>query len=151
MRTICIFLIAICWLPISLLGQEKEKQPENARQLLEILKDTEGCYSWPTFRQELNWVKDADIPFLMRLLDSKKECAHVVLPASSHIPMEKSTVGHQAAYMIEGYWKRFYPSKLSSDRFKPDYQEIKSWHWNWARLRKVEQSTAADAAGGAAE
>ena len=124
-------------------AQELEQRyPDDVKELIEILKKADGVYTWPGIRQKLDWVRDSDIPYLVGLLESKEECAHVVLAISSRMPMLKSTVGHQAAYLIEGYWKRFYPTSLSSDAYKADSEQIRSWYQQWSRLSEVEQRLA---------
>lgn len=118
-------------------GQDMGKKPASAKDLIDILRKAGTFYNWPGFTCDLNWVKDSDIPYLMDVLDSEEECAHVVQGISSCLPMKKSTVGHEAAYLIEGYFKHFYPAELSSSGFKPKVEEIRRWYLTWERLMEV--------------
>jgi hypothetical protein len=73
----------------------------------------------------------------MELLDSKEPCGFVPLSGSSiHYP-GKSTIGHEAAYLIEGFWKRYYPTELTSPQYKPDVEGIKHWYLMWSHLKKL--------------
>jgi hypothetical protein len=62
-------------------------------------------------------------------LDSREPCAPVVSVKSSFIP-DWSTVGDEAAFMILGFRKGWYPPDLHSGGIGPDVKdEIRSW---WA-------------------
>ena len=64
----------------------------------------------------MDFVKESDLPYLVSLLDSKEPCKFVDMALSSIYYSGKSTVGHEAAYLIEGFWKRYYPTDLTSQR-----------------------------------
>ncbi len=85
----------------------------------------------------LDYVKESDISSLITLLDSKEPCAHVVHSLSSIPPLNRSTVSHEAAYLIEGFWKRYYPTELSSHRYMPDIEAIKHWYAVWSNMKKL--------------
>ena len=53
-------------------------------------------------------MKDSDLPFLIGLLDSKEPCAILDQSDSSIYHHGNSTVGHEAAYLIEGFWNHRY-------------------------------------------
>jgi hypothetical protein len=75
----------------------------------------------------------------MELLDSKEPCGFVALSISSiHYP-GSSTVGHEAAYLIEGFWKRYYPTELTSQKYTPDVEGIKRWYQAWGHFKKLAQ------------
>ena len=65
----------------------------------------------------------------IKLLDSSEPCANVQNPLSSYIDPERSTVGNEAAYLIEGFRHDRYPPRLNSTRPPCDIEEIKKW---WA-------------------
>lgn len=77
-----------------------------------------------------NFVQDEDLAGLVQLLDSIEPAAHAVLLISSYAPRDASTVGHEAAYLLEGYRVGVYPPSLGSYNFTPNYAELK------ARYRK---------------
>ena len=74
-----------------------------------------------------NWVQEKDLPKLILLLDSPVPCASVMDIRSSSWP-GVSTVGEQAAFMILGFRKGWYPPDLHSGRMPPDVKdEIRAW------------------------
>lgn len=73
-----------------------------------------------------NFVQDEDLAGLVQLLDSVEPAAHAVLLISSYAPQGASTVGHEAAYLLEGYRVGVYPPSLGSYSFKPNYAELKA-------------------------
>lgn len=73
-----------------------------------------------------NFVQEEDLAGLVQLLDSIEPAAHAVLLISSHAPQGASTVGHEAAYLLEGYRVGVYPPSLGSYNFTPNYAELKA-------------------------
>ena len=73
------------------------------------------------------WIKEDDLPELMNLIDSTEPCPSVRAACSSYIGTGTSTVGNEAAFLIEGYRKGRYPPGLNSTRPRPDIREIRSW------------------------
>jgi hypothetical protein len=73
-----------------------------------------------------NFVQDEDLAGLIQLLDSIEPAAHAVLLISSCAPQGPSAVGHEAAYLLEGYRVGVYPPSLGSYNFKPNYAELKA-------------------------
>jgi TonB family protein len=63
-----------------------------------------------------NWIKAEDIPALIKLFDAKQPCAHVVSVLSSYLPPKSSTVGNEAAYLVDGFFKGQYPPGLYSHK-----------------------------------
>lgn len=109
--------------------------PDSPSKLIETLKASEARYI--ILMHRLDYVKESDLPYLVGLLDSKEPCAHVLLSVSSYLPGGKSTVGHEAAYLIEGFWKRYYPTKLTSDQYKANVEDIKDWYRMWSHMKKL--------------
>jgi hypothetical protein len=58
-----------------------------------------------------NWIREEDVPALIKLFDSKEKCASVVLAHSSSKP-PKSTVGQEAARMVYSFFSGMYPFGL---------------------------------------
>ncbi len=73
-----------------------------------------------------DWIKDKDIPELMKLIDSEEPCAGVQMVISSYLA-GRSTVGNEAAFLIEGFIKGSYPPALDSTRWKPNRDKIREW------------------------
>lgn len=72
------------------------------------------------------FVRSEHIPALIALLDSEEPCASVTLASSSTLLFD-STVGIEAAYLIEGYRAGEYPPDLNSTRQPVDREEILRW------------------------
>jgi len=103
------------------------------RGALEFLDFIRGKSGWYTvWGDHENWVKEEDLPELMMLLDSTEQCANVNRSVSSWIDFEPSTVGNEAAYLIEGFRKGRYPPGLNSTRPRPNKDEIRQW---WSARR----------------
>ncbi len=76
-----------------------------------------------------NWVSAKDIPALIKLINSETPCSSVASVVSSYISPGISTVGHEAAFIIEGFRKGKYPPHLNSSRWQANKIEILEW-WN---------------------
>lgn len=96
--------------------------------LLDLLKRWESN-NWLSPILPFGWVKESDLPALVELLDSTEPCANVQSMVSSFMDSKRSTVGNEAAYLIEGFRNDWYPPRLNSTRPKCDIEEIKKW---WA-------------------
>jgi hypothetical protein len=116
------------------------KLPDSPSKLIEILKGAGERYTIGDVR--VDYVKESDLQYLVSLLDSKDPCRFVDMPDSSIYYPGKSTVGHEAAYLIEGFWKRYYPTGLTSQQYKPDTEAIKRWYGQWSRLKKLSEGGA---------
>ena len=88
----------------------------------------------------MDYVRESDLPYLVGLLDSKEPCAFVDLAVGSIDSPGKSTVGHEAAYLIDGFWKRYYPTGLTSRQFTHDFEGKKQWYRMWSHLKKLAES-----------
>lgn len=79
-------------------------------------------------RRVKGWILEQHLPALIARLDSKVGCAPVVHAKSSYLP-PASTVGAEAALMIEGFRDDGYPSHLHAGRAaRPE--ELRDW---WRR------------------
>ena len=85
-----------------------------------------------------NFVRDEDVPELMALIDSPKPCASLVSSISSQLPSNRSSVGEQAAYLIECYRDRMCPLELTSEGRNTDREALKRWYSLW-RLQAPER------------
>jgi len=81
-----------------------------------------------TFRDPVKgWIEREHIPALIALLDSTELCTAVVDARSSFLP-DSSTVGDEAAMLIDGYRDGYYPSRLHASRYTyADKQAMRAW------------------------
>ena len=84
------------------------------------------------------WVKEQDLPGLFALLDSTAPCANVSSGYSSFIDWQKSTVGNEAAWLIQSFRVGKYPPALNSTRPRPDKDALKLWWRN--RLHAAQEN-----------
>ena len=99
-----------------------------------ILKEHKD--GWITVGQApIGWIKKHHVEQLMTLIDSKDPAVPVVSIISSYLPFkERSTVGNEAMFLIEGFRKGRYPPGLCSVYgFKGDPEEYKRWYENQKR------------------
>ena len=131
MKRMLIISLCVCW--GGLAGEKPgfPELPDSPAKLIQTLKISGDGFAVLGLR--LGYVKESDLPFLVGLLDSKEPCAHVVSAGSSISVSGRSTVGHEAAYLIEGFWKRYYPTQLTSGQYKPDVEGIKLWYGMWSK------------------
>jgi len=99
-------------------------------QFLDVLKQSGDIYTVLGLHHD--WIRDSDIEPLISRLDSQTPCAFVVSSASSKLPHGRSTEGREAAYLIEGYRRHYYPPQLSSGDFDPDIAELRQWFRVWS-------------------
>jgi hypothetical protein len=73
------------------------------------------------------WIRKEHIPALIGLLESREKCAAVVEVHSSFVP-RGSTIGDEAALMIESYRGGHYPSRLSAGKVSQERRrELRDW------------------------
>jgi len=82
---------------------------------------------YPVRRAREEFVRVEHLPGLVNLLDSPTPCAAVLLPEGGEFPARYSTVGNEAAFLIEGYRAGRYPPRPSSLSPEPDREEIRAW------------------------
>jgi hypothetical protein len=78
-----------------------------------------------------NWITYEDARLMLDHLDSTEPCAPVVSSLSSYLPMQSSTAGREAAFMIEGFLWNEFPPALHSENFA-----IRSYGWYSRQLDK---------------
>ena len=113
------------------------KLPATPKALIEKLKETKND-RYTVSGTKIDFVRESDLPYLVKLLDSKEPCAFLDLAKSSISYPGKSTVGREAAYLVEGFWKRYYPTELTSQKFDPDTEAIKRWYRLYQHRKKIE-------------
>ncbi len=103
--------------------------------LLDTLKARQKPFSiWPI----RDWIREADIPKLLPLLDSTDSCANVSTVFSSYYDQNKSTVAREAAFLIMGFRCNVYPPMLNSRSLVWPKDSILQW---WKRYEATRNST----------
>lgn len=98
-------------------------------QFLEFLrsKKNEKCPTYSIHGTHPGWVKESHIPELISVIDSDEQCANVCMTISSFRDCNKSTIGREATFLIEGFRKGKYPPALNSGRADLAKVEIENW------------------------
>lgn len=137
MKVIALAVLAIVMCHAAPAVDDAPRIPATPALLIDALK--RGGESYTVHGIHLDFVKETDLPYLVGLLDSQEPCAFVHSVVSSiHYP-GRSTVRHEAAYLIEGFWKRYYPPDLTSQQFKPDVLQIRIWYNTYSGLKNSER------------
>jgi hypothetical protein len=87
----------------------------------------EGTGTYVVVHEHGGWVKEEHLSVLVSLLDSDEPCMNVKSVFSSFLETAPSTVGNEAAYLINGFRKGEYPPGLNSTRPRPNKEEIREW------------------------
>jgi len=118
------------WVPVVDAFAGIDLKTTNPSKLLDLLINGNYQGALLTVAEPVeHWVQEKDLPKLILLLDSPVPCASVALSRSSFWP-GVSTVGDQAAYLIEGFRAGIYPPSLHSGKMAPGLKdEIRAW---WA-------------------
>lgn len=84
------------------------------------------------------WVKADQLADLFKHLDSDQECASVVATGwSPHVAVSKpSTVGREAAFLIQSFRTQRYPAPLGSMLTEQDKTELRQWWAQYSRSKK---------------
>ena len=82
------------------------------------------------------WIKESHIPELIQLLDCRDSCANVMHAASSFMDFHRSTIAHEAAYLIAGFRAGEYPPGMNSSQFRWAKDDILLW-WEQYKAQKV--------------
>ncbi len=100
----------------------QEQGPIEFIQMLRSRAEQPGAYGFPyVFSVQgthYGWVRADDVPKLIELLDSNEPAAAVKMSVSSWMDTHFSTVGHEAANLIEGFRKGQFPHALNSTRWQ---------------------------------
>jgi len=80
-----------------------------------------------------SWLQNMDVAALMPLLWSDQTCANVHSIYSSFRDCQPSTVGREAAFMIQGFRQGKYPPMMNSGTAQLDRQELEQW---WADYQR---------------
>ena len=91
-------------------------QQKSAVDFLLLLVEMGPGTSYMVFELQDNWVKEADLPYLISVIDSDEPCASVTRSISSYMEPHGSTVGDEAAFLILGFQRGVYPPGLNSTR-----------------------------------
>ncbi|WP_136795893.1 hypothetical protein [Desulfosediminicola ganghwensis] len=80
-----------------------------------------------------SWLRDMNIAELIPLLASEEACANVHSVYSSYRDCRMSTVGREAAFLIEGFRLGRYPPEMNSGNARLGVQVIEQW---WGEYQK---------------
>ena len=106
-------------------GDELDLSQVTPAEFLKYLADscksesTSLAHFYPISDSPKNWIKADDVKELEKYIYDKRPCRPVVSYSSSRLPTKNSTVGHEARYLIEGYYKGRYPHALVSTDWQP--------------------------------
>ena len=116
-------------------------QVQGPFEFLELLKrgQLEGvmfpCYTVRGVHR--GWIQEADVSGLLELGESTEPCLAVVMGTSSFLPMEASTVGQEALFMVLAFLEGElglvyggYPARLTSTSTPLDREELAA---RWAK------------------
>ncbi|VVS95619.1 hypothetical protein [Desulfoluna spongiiphila] len=88
------------------------------------IKKNDPCPTFAVAGVPDTWLKKEHIPRLQERLDSREPCANVHSIYSSLRDCDPSTVGHEAAFLIEGFRKGSYPPGMNSGRAVLDVEAL---------------------------
>jgi hypothetical protein len=119
-----------------LYGDSFDWQTNGPQEFLKVLRDRDSFYTVDGVH--VGWIREADVPGLIALLESREPVAHVVMVISSYLPRARSFVGQEALFLVEGFRQgRYPPSTHSGGRFVERKQEILGW---WAKRSNTPKS-----------
>lgn len=74
------------------------------------------------------WLQPNDIPALLEHVSSTEPCALVVMGSASYVPLERSTIGVEALFLLDGLRTGTFPPTLHSHAYDPKSREqIRRW------------------------
>ena len=116
-------------------------EKSGSMDLLGVLKDKgdESCPTYVIHGVSDAWVKESDVSSLISLLASDEPCANVCRAISSFMDCNTSTVGREAAFIIEGFRRGEYPPDLNSGRAHLNKDDIKTWWQSYLNKREHER------------
>jgi hypothetical protein len=134
MRFLLVFRVVFILIAIAISAQSVAAELPNFNfkhgkplEFLQYLKENKAHEMYTIGEPVNNWVKFEDLPALIALLNSKEECMSVVLKKSSQIRV-RSTVGDEAAFLLEGFRAGMYPATPYSKRLsEKEKAEILTW------------------------
>lgn len=127
-KSIAAFTLLACLMVKTSAHDSSDIATKSPAAFLEMLKTYDNhLHTYIINRHLKGWVTEDDVPELLARLDSKEPCAGVMYEASGSIP-GRSTVGDQAAFLIEGFRTRIYPPSLYSKPLTDSQKaDLRSW------------------------
>ncbi len=107
--------------------------PESPAKWIETLRKNGGTCTLS--ERILNYVDEEDLAKLIALLDSDKPCAHVSMVNEGKAPKGRSTVGDEAAHLVNAFRMRYYPAFSSSAESALDKDALKAWYKTYTLLK----------------
>jgi hypothetical protein len=89
-----------------------------------------------------DWLRRGDIALLLPLADSKEPCARIVTSTPGYVPIERSTVGNEALFLLDAIRRGVFPASI----YSPNHDSKRRAEiLNWARQQIPQhQAPAAD-------
>jgi hypothetical protein len=125
--------------PDELRHQDFDFQTKGPLEFLEFLSfdssTSDDFHSYTVWGTHRGWILESDVPELIKQLDSTEPCAPVKKAISSFLSTRLSTVGREAAFLVEGFRSDVkntgyggYPASWNSDRgFAREKEAILDW------------------------
>jgi len=125
-------------------------QTSNPMEFLSLLKNKshDPCPTYVIHGVTGDWVKEEHLAELISLLGSDQPCANVCRTISSFMDCSISTVGQEAAFIVEGFRRCEYPPDLNSGRARLDKDEIFTWWQDYQNKRGHETQNQANSVKG---
>jgi hypothetical protein len=119
---------------LKLAPEPKTLDPEAYLNLLQKHGKDKAAYSPGVEGPAVRPVQEQDLPKLIQLLDSQEKCAATMKLGSSFYPEGGSTVGHEAAVLIDSFrLGKPYPIANTSTQHQVDREALLKW---WKGLEK---------------
>lgn len=115
-------------------GAHDEWRQGSALQLLQTLQGHPGNFYLTDDPPARGFVRPEDLEPLMSRLDDQAPCAAVLQFVSAHLPTGKSTVGHEAAVLVEAFRQGYYPAVPASDIHTVRLDRLRAWWDVWRQL-----------------
>ncbi len=122
----------------------------DSRTALDFLAHIKGRKHYVVANVHEQWVKESDASKLIALLNSTEPCAAVSGTWSSLHDTSPSTIGNEAAFLVEGFRKGHYPPFPHSLQFRFDERrkdELRRWWKDRGEQRSEERSPSAEQSG----
>lgn len=116
-------------------GPHQEWKAGGALALVETLREHPRQVYLVDHDELRGFVRESELEGLMERLASDEPCAVVLQVVSAHLPRQRSTVGHEAALLVEGFRSGRYPLHPASNLQSVDVEELRQWWHVWQRLR----------------
>jgi len=103
-------------------------------QLYRVPTEPKGAVvPYTVIGRHYGWIQPGDIPELMKRINSEESCVPVHDAPAEVRGSFRSTVGHEALYLIQGYRAGVYPPEGLSTDWQADMEELRRWYERFSR------------------